>query len=116
MEVMYISTHLAEASLMGALLLPMVGEDKVNQESRPLSKHQIVWTIPGNCRSGGIIDMFYFSQIRWPVSFFIFSQLLDHVHNHLVQSLYQLISLGMVQHGLQLFNAKDPCTVPQFYY
>ena len=32
---------------------------------------------------------------------------LDHVHNHLVQSLYQPVSLGVVGHGLQLFNAKD---------
>ena len=45
------------------------GEDKVNWEPRPTSKHQVVWTVPGNCRSGGIIGMCYFSQMRWPVGF-----------------------------------------------
>ena len=34
-------------------------------------------------------------------------QLPDHVHNCLVQSLYQPISLGVVGHGLQSFDAKD---------
>ena len=51
--------------------------------------------------------MYYFSQMRWPVSFFVFSQLPDHAHNCLVQSLYQTISLGVVGHGLQSFDAKD---------
>ena len=72
-----------------------------------LSEHQIVWTIPGNCRSGGIIGVCYFSQMRWPVSFFVFSQLPNHAHNHLVQSLYQPVCLGVVGHGLQSFDAKD---------
>ena len=60
------------------------GELKVDQEPRPLSKHQIVWTVPSNCRTVGIIGMHYFSQMRWPVSFFVFSQLLDHLHYCLV--------------------------------
>ena len=51
--------------------------------------------------------MHYFSQMRWPVSFVVFSQLPDHVHNHLVQSLYQPIHLGVLGHGLQSFDAKD---------
>ena len=38
---------------------------------------------------------------------FVFFQLLNHVHNHLVQSLYQPISLGVVRYGLQPFDAKD---------
>ena len=50
--------------------------------------------------------MHYFSQMRWPVSFFVFSQLSNHVHNHLVQSLYQPISLGVVGCGLQSFDAR----------
>ena len=56
---------------------------------------------------GGIIGMHYFSQMRWPVDFCVFSQLSDHVHNHLVQSLHQPISLWVVGHGLQSFYAKD---------
>ena len=51
--------------------------------------------------------MHYFSQMRWPVGFFVFSQLPDPVHNCLVQSLYQPISLGVVGCGSQLFDAKD---------
>ena len=51
--------------------------------------------------------MHYFSQMRWPVSFLIFSQLPNHVYNHLVQSLYQAIGLWVVGHGLQLFYAKE---------
>ena len=38
---------------------------------------------------------------------FFFSQLPDHVHNHLVQSLYQPISLGVIGHGPPSFDAKD---------
>ena len=38
---------------------------------------------------------------------FVFSQPPDHVHNHLVQSLYQPISLGVVGHSPQSFDAKD---------
>ena len=83
------------------------GEDKVDWEPRPSSKHQIMWTVPGNCGLGGIVGMCYFSQMRWPVSFLFFSQLPNHVHNHLVPSLYQPISLGVVGHGLQSLNAKD---------
>ena len=90
----------------GGLIAANGGEDKVNQEPRPTSEHQIVWTVPSNCRSGGIIGVCYFSQIRWPVSFLVFSQLPNHVHNHLVQSLYQPISLGVVGHGPQLFYTK----------
>ena len=51
--------------------------------------------------------MCYFSQMRWPVGFFVFSQLPDHVHNHLVQSLYQPFSLEVVGCGLQSLDAKD---------
>ena len=51
--------------------------------------------------------MHYFSQMRWPVGFLVFSQLPNHVHNHLVQPLYQPIRLGVVGHGLQSFDAKD---------
>ena len=41
MEATYSFTCLAEASLMGALLLPTVGKKKVNWEPRPTSEHQI---------------------------------------------------------------------------
>ena len=83
------------------------GKDKVNQEPRPSSEHQIVWTVPSNCGLDGIIGMHYFSQMRWPVGFFVFSQLPYHRHNCLEQSLYQPISLGVVGHGLQSFDDKD---------
>ena len=83
------------------------GEDEVDQEPRPSSKHQIMWTVPSNCGSGSIVGMHYFSQMRWPVGFLVFSQLPNHVHNHLVQSLYQPICLGLVGHSLQSLDAKD---------
>ena len=51
--------------------------------------------------------MHYFSQMIWPVGFLVFSQLPNHVHNHLVRSLYQPICLGVVGHSLQLLDAKD---------
>ena len=91
----------------GGLIAANGGEDKVNQESRLLPKHQLVWTVPSNCRLDGIIGMHYFSQMRWQVGLFVFSQLPNHAHNHLVQSLYQPISLGVVGHGPQLFYMKD---------
>ena len=64
----------------------------------PMSKHQVLWTLPGYCRMGGIIGVCHFSQMRWPVSFLIFSQLPNDVYNHLVQSLYQAIGLWVVGH------------------
>ena len=83
------------------------GEDKVNWEPRLSSKHQIMWTVPSNCGLGGIVGMHYFSQMRWPVGFLVFSQLPDHVHNCVVQSLYQPVHLGVVGHGPQSFDTKD---------
>ena len=104
----YIHVHTPGRGLShGGLIAANGGEDKVNWEPRPSSKHQIMWTIPGNCRSGGIIGMHYFSQMRWPVNFLVFSQLPNHVHNHLVQSLYQPICLGVVGHSLQSLDTKD---------
>ena len=107
MEATYTSTHLVEANSHGGLIAANGGEDKVDWEPRPLSEYQIVWTMPSNCRSGGIIGMCYFSQMRWSFSFFVFSQLPDYVHNHLVQTLYQPICLRVVGHGPQSFDAKD---------
>ena len=91
----------------GGLAAANGGEVKVNQEPRPSSEHQIVWTVPGNCRTGGIISMCYFGQMRRPVAFYVFSQLPNHVINHLVPSLHQPISLWVVWCCPQSFYAKD---------
>ena len=96
----------------GGLIAANSGEDKVDWEPRPMSKHQVVWHVPGNCGLGGIISVHYFSQMRWTVSFFVFSQLPNHVHNHLVQSLYQPVYLGVVGHGPQSFDTKDLAQFP----
>ena len=104
----YIHIHTPGGGLShGGLIAANGGEDEVNQEPRPLSKHQIMWTVPGNCRSGCIVGMCYFSQMWWPVGFLVFSQLSNHAQSHLVQSLYQPISLGVVGHSPQLLDAKD---------
>ena len=76
--------HTCWRPLSWGLIAANNGEDKVNQEPRPTSKHQVVWTIPCNCGLGGIIGMCYFSQMRWPVGLFVFFQLSNHAHNHLV--------------------------------
>ena len=78
----------------GDLIAANSGEDKVNWEPRLSSEHQIVWTVPSNCRSGGTVGMHYFGQMRWPVSFFVFSHLPDYVHNCLVGSLPAHLSGG----------------------
>ena len=72
-----------------------------------MSKHQIVWTIPGYCGVGGIIGMHYFSRMRWPLSFHYLLQVPSYAYNHLVQCLYQAICFWVVGHGLQSFDAKD---------
>ena len=61
MEATYTSTCLVEAS-HGGLIAANGGENKVNQDPRLLSEHQIVWTIPSNCGLGGIIGVCYFSH------------------------------------------------------
>ena len=66
-----------------------------------------MWTVPSNCGSGSIVGMGHFSQIRWPVSFLVFFQPPNHVHNHLLQSLYQPVCLGLVGHSLQSLDAND---------
>ena len=66
-----------------------------------------MWTVPVNCRLGSIVGLHYFGQMRWPVSFLVFSQFPNHAHNHLVQSLYQPICLGVVGHSMQLLHTKD---------
>ena len=50
--------------------------------------------------------MHYFSQVSWPVGFFVFTQLPDHSHYSLMQSLHQPISLWDVGHGPQLLHAE----------
>ena len=104
----YVHVHTPGRGLShGGLIATNSGEDKVDWEPRPSSKHQIMWTVPNNCGLGSIVDMCYFSQMRWPVSFLVFSQLPNRVHNHLVQSRYQPISLGVVGHCLHSLDAKD---------
>ena len=104
----YIFIHTLGGCLShGGLCAVNGGEVKVDWEPWPSSKHQIMWTIPCNCGVGGIIGMHYFSQMWWPVSFFVFSQLPNHLHYCLVQSLHQPFSLWVVGHGPQLLHAKD---------
>ena len=67
----------------GGLIAANGGEDKFNWEPRPSSEHQIVWTALSNCGSGGIIGMHFFSH-KMTSQLFVFSQLPNHVHNHLV--------------------------------
>ena len=70
----YIFIHMLGRGVShGGLIAANGVEEKVNQEPRPTSKHQIVWTILGYCRMGGIIGEHYFSHMRWAVGFLIFS-------------------------------------------
>ena len=91
----------------GSSLLPMVGKMKLTGSLGHHPNNQIMWTVHGNCRSGSIVGMCFFSQMRWQVSFLVFSQLPNHVHNHLVQSFYQPFCLGVVGHSLQSLDAED---------
>ena len=54
-----------------------------------------------------IVGMHYLSQVSWPVSLFVFTQLPDHSHYSLVQSLHQPISLQVVKHDWQFIHAED---------
>ena len=90
----FIHMHLVQAPCFGTSALLKVREIKVNWEPWPAPKHQIVWAVPHHSGSGGIIGIHYFSQMTWPVSFFIFSQLPNHLHNSLIGPLYQPIHLG----------------------
>ena len=47
----------------GGLCATNGGEVKVDWEPRPLSKHQMMQTIPSYCRAGGIVGVHYFSQM-----------------------------------------------------
>ena len=98
----------------GGLIAANGGGDEGNQEPRPSSEHQIMWTVPGNWGLGGIIGVCYFRQMKWLVSFLVFSQLSDHVHNCLVWSLYQTIHMGVVGHGPQSFDTKDLAQFPNY--
>ena len=91
----------------GGLCTPEGGEVKVDWEPRPSSKHQLMWTIPGHSRVGGIVGVHLFSQVPWPVGLFVFAQLPNHSHYGLVQSLHQPVSLQVVWHGPQFRHTKD---------
>ena len=95
---LHVCPHTWQRPLSWGLIAANGVEDKVDQEPRPSSEHQIVWTVPNNCRPGGIRGMHYFSQMRWSVSFFVFFKLPDHVHNHLVGSLYQSHFMPRILH------------------
>ena len=56
----------------------------------------MVWAVPSHCRLGGVTAMHYFCQMTWPVGFFIFFQLPNHLHDSLMGSFYQLICLGVI--------------------
>ena len=66
-----------------------------------------MWTIPCHGKSGGILGVHYFSQMSWPVSLFVFTQLPDHLHNGLMRPLHQPIGLGVLRHGSQLLQTKE---------
>ena len=66
-----------------------------------------MWTIPHHGGLGGIVGVHYFSQMSWPVHFFVFTQLPDNSHDGLMWSLHQPIHLWMVWHGLQFPHAKE---------
>ena len=72
-----------------------------------MPKHQIVWAVSCHCGLGGVIGMHYFSQMTWPVGFFIFSQLPNHLHYSLMGPLYQPVHLGMGVCGLQLLYTEE---------
>ena len=91
----------------GGLIAANVGEEKVNWEPRPTSGASSSVDYAWSLQNGWHYRCGYFSHMRWPVGFLIFSQLPNHVYNHLVQSLYQAIGLWVVGHGPQSFDAKD---------
>ena len=66
-----------------------------------------MWDVPHHCRLSGIVGMHYFSQVSWPVSFFIFSQLPNHPQNGLMRPFHQPICLGVIRHGSQLPHTKE---------
>ena len=65
-----------------------------------------MWAVTHHGGLVSIVGMDYLSQVTWPVSFFIFSQLPNHLHNGLMRPLHQPICLGLIRHGLQLLHAK----------
>ena len=66
-----------------------------------------MWAVSHHGRLGGIVGVHYLSQVTWPVSFSIFSQLPNHPYNGLMRPLHQPICLGMVRRGLQLLHAEE---------
>ena len=66
-----------------------------------------MWTIPHHGGLGGIVGLHYLSQVSWPVSFFVLSQLPDHSHYGLMWSLHQPISLWVIWHDLQFLHTEE---------
>ena len=67
-----------------------------------------MWILPCHGGLGCIVGMHYFSQMSWPVTLFVLSQLPNHSHNGLMWPLHQPICLGVDKvHGLQFSHAKE---------
>ena len=66
-----------------------------------------MWTVSYHSGSGGIVGMHYFSQMFWPVSLFVFTQLPNHLHYGLMWFLHQPVCLWVVWHGPQFPHTEE---------
>ena len=104
----YVFVHMpGGGALLEDLCTPSCWEVKVDWEPWPAPTHQIAWAVPHDCGLGGVTGMHYFSQMTWPVGFFIFFQLPNHLHDSLMGPLYQPIHLGVIGCGSQLLHTEE---------
>ena len=71
-------------------------ETKVNWQLQSSAKHQVMWAVPSDGQSHGVVSMPQLWEILRPVCLMIFTQFPNHPHQHLMDLLHLSIGLGVV--------------------
>ena len=83
------------------------GQIKVDGQVWSLPKHQVMWAVPGDGQSHGVVSMHQLWEMLRPVCILIFTQFPSHLHQHLMGLLHLSIGLGVVWQSSYLPNAHE---------
>ena len=83
------------------------GEIKVHGQAQSLPKHQVMWAVPGDGQSHGVVSMHQLWEMLRLVCLPILAQFPNHLHQHLMDFFHLPIGLGVVRQSSCLPNAHE---------